>query len=189
MDRTKEISQKYHSILDGLNATVADAETKLESARQKYNDAIAAEREAVQNADEKQYLIAKKNQHESAGAIEMYEKRLRYIRNQPLITDDEYKQVITEIQNEYAETQKVAKSKLLDLAEEMNAVSEDLQKDAEYAEEVINFLFLNIRRQINGVPTSQVSPALIPRLPHDSTIIYGKTPMSNSFYDRKKGGE
>lgn len=179
MNKIESISKKYHTMLDDMKASITETENKLQKAQEKLSEATEAERAAVLSADTKAYALAKKRKAEASAEIELYEKRLEYIRNLPLISKAEYNSVIAEIQTAFNEKQASAREAGFDLAEKMYEVYSDLAKEANEANDLISFLFYSILRENN--------PIRIPKLSTDFTLAFTKMPATQGFYEQFRG--
>ena len=180
MTKIESISKKYHTMLDDMKASIVETENKLQKAQEKLAEATEAERAAVLSADTKAYALAKKQKAEASAEIELYEKRLDYIHNLPLISKAEYNSVIAEIQTAFNEKQAEARETAFDLAEKMYyEVYSDLAKEANEAEELISFMFFQILREENAMRK--------PMLATDYTLTYTATPATAGFYEEHRG--
>ena len=179
MTRIEELSAKYHAVMDDMQHSIAETQANLQKAQEKLSEATEAERAAVLSADAKAYALAKKRKAEASDQIELYEKRLEYIRNLPLISKAEYNSVIAEIQKEFDDKQAEVREKAFDLAEQLYEFHSDLAKVANSATELISFMFYDVCRETNALK--------MPQLPTDYTLTYTATPATAGFYEEHRG--
>lgn len=187
MTKTEAIKKKYEKILKNLNDSITGVEAQLAQAEKDLAEAKESEKQAVLSGDADVYLRSKAKQHEAAGAIELYTKRLEYIQEQPIIDQVEYDEAIKAVQDEFAEEQAKADEKLLDLAEQMFAIADELEQKGKDGTNVLNFLYVDVLRKKDGIPVSQLHPFYTPKLPFNNVIEYGKDRAKHYHYEKQRG--
>lgn len=123
----EQAEARMNEIKRGRDSKVAATQKKLTEARAAVTQAEAAIEKAAEKEDVKAYQKAKTERADALSAVELFERRLSTLKNEPLITEEEYKKTSSELMRAIAAEDEEAFAKLEQLAQQMQEIGDDLQ--------------------------------------------------------------
>ncbi|EMF48741.1 hypothetical protein [Streptococcus parauberis] len=112
MKTLKEINAHLDQLIAKDNEIILNAETELQKVDERIQNAKDRMVSAEESMNEKEYVKAKSDLATAKNAKEMYEKRVEKVSNVSLVTVDEYKTMINQLQALEDENQEDYKKKL-----------------------------------------------------------------------------
>ena len=115
---------------------------------------------AEESMNEKEYIKAKSDLATATNAKEMYEKRVEKVSNVPLVTVDEYKTMINQLQTLEDERQEEYKAKVKKLMHQIEEVCSEARESINETNKVMDKLTYDVlkttglseyQRQLHGV--------------------------------------
>lgn len=121
----KAMEERSKEILERREADLADREEKLAAAKEAEAAAQAAAEAAVVSGDKAAYHEAQVDINWAKESIEMCEKRLHDLKEEPLVRKEEYEAKVAAVFDEVNARTAEAKARVVELVEELQKVADE----------------------------------------------------------------
>lgn len=154
-------------------------------------DAAAADMEAAVNADNiEAYRTAKAAKTNAADVQDMHRRKLQKLETEPYITEAEYKAMLQAVRAEFDTAEAAAWERLVELAGQMKAISDELEAAQRRANPMLAALQDNVCK---GIGRTRNQRGEIMPMAHETAkvekweaINYGRRPAENALYKQHK---
>lgn len=160
MKTLKEINAHLDQLIAKDNEIILNAETELQKVDERIQNAKDRMVSAEESMNEKEYVKAKSDLATAKNAKEMYEKRVEKVSNVSLVTVDEYKTMINQLQALEDENQEDYKKKVRKLIHQIEDVCSEARESVNETNKVMDKLTYDVlkttglneyQRQLHGV--------------------------------------
>ena len=160
METLKEINAHLDKLIAEDIKVITNAENELQKVKKKKKKAKDQMASAEESMNEKEYIKAKSDLATATNAKEMYEKRVEKVSNVPLVTVDEYKTMINQLQTLEDERQEEYKAKVKKLMHQIEEVCSEARESINETNKVMDKLTYDVlkttglseyQRQLHGV--------------------------------------
>ena len=160
METLKEINAHLDKLIAEDIKVITNAENELQKVNERIQKAKDQMASAEESMNEKEYIKAKSDLATATNAKEMYEKRVEKVSNVPLVTVDEYKTMINQLQTLEDERQEEYKAKVKKLMHQIEEVCSEARESINETNKVMDKLTYDVlkttglseyQRQLHGV--------------------------------------
>ena len=160
METLKEINAHLDKLIAEDIKVITNAENELQKVNERIQKAKDQMASAEESMNEKEYIKAKSDLATATNAKEMYEKRVEKVSNVPLVTVDEYKTMINQLQTLEDEQQEEYKAKVKKLMHQIEEVCSEARESINETNKVMDKLTYDVlkttglseyQRQLHGV--------------------------------------
>ena len=160
METLKEINAHLDKLIAEDIKVITNAENELQKVNERIQKAKDQMASAEESMNEKEYIKAKSDLATATNAKEMYEKRVEKVSNVPLVTVDEYKTMINQLQTLEDERQEEYKAKVKKLKHQIEEVCSEARESINETNKVMDKLTYDVlkttglseyQRQLHGV--------------------------------------
>ena len=160
METLKEINAHLDKLIAEDIKVITNAENELQKVNERIQKAKDQMASAEESMNEKEYVKAKSDLATAKNAKEMYEKRVEKVSNVPLVTVDEYKTMINQLQTLEDERQEEYKAKVKKLMHQIEEVCSEARESINETNKVMDKLTYDVlkttglseyQRQLHGV--------------------------------------
>lgn len=157
----KDAEKRIKEIKDAREKELSELEKKIEKEKAAIEAASYEMDKATAAGDVKLYQESKRRRTDAADAREMYEKRMKTLEKENLITPEEYKKRISEIKEAANAYRRAKQEELAALAESMYDTAEKVREVQQAANEVLRKLQHDIFRDEDRAKNPKGEPLLI----------------------------
>ena len=160
MKTLNEINEHLDKLIAEDNKVITNAENELQKVDERIQNAKDRMVSAEESMNEKEYVKAKSDLATAKNAKEMYEKRVEKVSNVSLVTVDEYKTMINQLQALEDERQEEYKAKVKKLMHQIEEVCSEARESINETNKVMDKLTYDVlkttglseyQRQLHGV--------------------------------------
>lgn len=160
METLKEINAHLDKLIAEDIKVITNAENELQKVNERIQKAKDQMASAEESMNEKEYVKAKSDLATAKNAKEMYEKRVEKVSNVSLVTVDEYKTMINQLQALEDERQEEYKAKVKKLMHQIEEVCSEARESINETNKVMDKLTYDVlkttglseyQRQLHGV--------------------------------------
>ena len=144
MKTLKEINEHLDKLIAEDNKVITNAEIELQKVNERIQNAKDRMVSAEESMNEKEYVKAKSDLATAKNAKEMYEKRVEKVSNVPLVTVDEYKTMINQLQALEDERQEEYKAKVKKLMHQIEEVCSEARESVNETNKVMDKLTYDV---------------------------------------------
>lgn len=142
-----EIEKQLNEILESGTQRIKEAEEKAKQAEENEKQHAGKLLKARRELNESAYVKESEELRAAKDIAKMYSERAHDIRKEPLVTEDEYKKLKTEIIAEYERESQAAKKESSQLLNQVRAIGEKLGSNIDLANELLRRLQRDIYRE------------------------------------------
>lgn len=168
----KDAEKRIKAIKDAREKELSELAEKIEKGKAAIEAASYEMEKATAAGDVKLYQESKRRRTEEEDAQEMYEKRMKTLEKENLITPEEYKKRVTEIKEAANAYKRAKQEELAALAESMYDTAEKVREVQQAANEVLRKLQHDIFRDEDRTKNKKGEPLLISS--EDQKVDYGE---------------
>ena len=144
MNELLKIEQELKAIQEEGNKKVVEYEAEIQTAKVNEQEANAAVLKAKQGDDPKAYAKAIEDKRTASDIAGFYEGKIEEIKNEPFITENEYREYTKRIKSEMDNINRQAGQRVSDLLEELEAIQSELTTAYVKTNELLSNLQNNI---------------------------------------------
>lgn len=192
LSKTKEATKRSEQLLQERAASLEQLNTLLAEDQQAINAAEAAIKAATMSDDLQAFRAAKNDLSAAQDALEMHTKRRTVLENGPLITDEEYNKLVSDMIAEIKTIERKTQKRLVSLADQMAEAGQALQDSQQAVNTALRRLQHDIYRDADRTRRNgQIILIASEDKQVDTweTINWSKAPLENDVYKRCKGAE
>ena len=144
MKTLNEINEHLDKLIAEDNEVITNAENELQKVDERIQNAKDRMVSAEESMNEKEYVKAKSDLATAKNAKEMYEKRVEKVSNVSLVTVDEYKTMINQLQALEDERQEEYKAKVKKLMHQIEEVCSEARESVNETNKVMDKLTYDV---------------------------------------------
>ena len=179
-------------LISSRDTKIAELQKSIEKESADISTANNAMEEATAAGDVVAYRKAKENRQSAADAKEMHEKMLNNLKKNPLISKEEYEEMVSSVFTEMNSVNDHARAELAELSEKMAAISADIKESEQRANTLLQTLQNTIyrghdRRRDEKGEIMWHFPMDDKKLDFGATYIWGMTGVNHHQYELTTG--
>ena len=144
-----KIDNAVQAVLDRHTEYVSDLEAKIANAKEMQAKAKEDAAKAYAAADVDAYHTAQDEDRTAKDAEEMYQQQLESALKEPMLSDADYQNYLSQIMQILAEDVQDKKDKIVGLLDQIISIAEDNQKNIETGNKIIHMLQHDVMKDVD----------------------------------------